>query len=55
MLRWIVRALAIVVFAFAALVVLDYAEILVAGRAGRHRLDGRHDPGRATGTSSLRA
>jgi signal peptidase I len=30
MLRWFVRALALVVFAFAALVILDYAEILVA-------------------------
>jgi signal peptidase I len=30
MLRWIVRALAIVVFAFSALVIFDYAEILVA-------------------------
>jgi signal peptidase I len=30
MLRWITRALAIVVFAFTALVILDYAEILVA-------------------------
>jgi signal peptidase I len=30
MLRWFIRALAIVVFAFSALVILDYAEILVA-------------------------
>ena len=37
MLRWIIRALAIVVFAVAALVVLDFAELLVAGRAGRQR------------------
>ena len=29
MLRWIIRALAIVVFAFSALVVLDFAEILL--------------------------
>jgi signal peptidase I len=30
MLRWIVRALAILVFAFTALVVLDFAEVLLA-------------------------
>ena len=30
MLRWIVRALAVAVFAFTALVILDYAELLVA-------------------------
>ena len=30
MLRWFIRALAIVVFAFSALVIFDYAEILVA-------------------------
>jgi signal peptidase I len=30
MLRWIIRALAIVVFAFSFLVILDYAEVLVA-------------------------
>ena len=30
MLRWIVRALAIAVFAFTALVILDYSELLVA-------------------------
>lgn len=30
MLRWIIRALAIAVFAFSALVILDYAELLVA-------------------------
>ena len=30
MLRWIIRALAIAVFAFGALVILDYSELLVA-------------------------
>jgi signal peptidase I len=30
MLRWIIRALAIAVFAFSALIILDYSELLVA-------------------------
>ncbi len=40
MLRWIIRALAIVVIAVAAFVVLDFAELLVPVGAGRHRVHG---------------
>ena len=53
MLRWIIRALAIAVFAFTALVILDYSELLVAVEPDNApRWPTRSRP--ATGTSSLR-
>ena len=55
MLRWIVRALAILVIAVAALVVLDFAELLVPVEPDDIGVDGEHDPRAATGASSRRA
>ena len=44
MLRWIVRALAIIVIAVATLVVLDFAELLVPVGPDDSSVDGKHDP-----------
>ena len=44
MLRWIVRALAILVIVVAALVVLDFAELLVPVEPDDTVVDGEHDP-----------